>query len=117
MGEFDRTKDCFKCHRYIDEDKVRLKRIVVGPDTYRRPDIECLKFEKYCTDCVIGNTVVHDVWYGYGSGTHIEENICDPDTGKPIPFSSKNEKWAAMQKAKVAEVGDRVHGARTNFTK
>ncbi len=70
-----------------------------------------------CRRCHKGkNTTVHDVWYGYGSGTHIEENICDPETGRPIPFSSKNGKWEAMQRAKVCEVGDRVRGARTTFT-
>lgn len=53
-----------------------------------------------------------DVYYGYGSGTHIEENIADPATGKPIPFSSKREKWEAMKKAGVIEAGDRVKGYR-----
>lgn len=55
--EFDRNKDCFKCHREIDEAEVKLKKIVVGPDTYRRYDskeVESLKFEKYCTDCIRG---------------------------------------------------------------
>jgi hypothetical protein len=53
--EFDREKDCFKCHREIDEIEVRLKKIIVGPDTYRRygkDEIETLRYEKYCTDCL-----------------------------------------------------------------
>lgn len=99
--------DCAGCNRFIDEDKIRLRRIVTS-DTGR--------FDKYCSDCVKGITGVKDVWYGYGSGTHIEENICDPATGNPIPFSSKSEKYAAMQKAGVVEAGDRIHGSRSNFT-
>lgn len=105
--EFDKYKDCFRCHRFIDEDTVKLKRIVTNDGG---------KWEKYCNDCITGNPVVRDVWYGYGSGTHTEENICDPQTGQPIPFSSRAEKYAAMQRAGVVEVGDRVHGARTTFT-
>jgi len=57
------------------------------------------------------------VWYGYGSGTHTDENICDPASGQPIPFSSRQGKWEAMQKAGVREVGDKVHGSRSTFTK
>jgi hypothetical protein len=52
---FDRDKDCFKCHREIDEVEVKLKKIIVGPDTYRRygkDEIETLRYEKYCTDCL-----------------------------------------------------------------
>ena len=95
---------CVKCQRTIDEDTVILRRIVTDDKG---------KFDKFCKDCVTGITGVKDVWYGYGSGTHIEENICDPETGKPIPFSSKQGKWEAMQKARVVEAGDRHHGART----
>lgn len=70
----------------------------------------------YCRDCRSGKSVgVKDVWYGYGSGTHTEENICDPETGKPIPFSSRQGKWEAMQKAGVVEAGDKFHGARTTY--
>ena len=61
----------------------------------------------FCTNCHKGKSpVVHDVWYGYGSGTHTEENIADPTTGQPIPFSSRQGKWEAMQKAGVREAGD-----------
>ncbi len=100
--------DCAGCKRYIDEDVVKLRRIITN---------DAGKFDKFCKDCVTGTVKVKDVYYGYGSGTHTEENICDPKTGKPIPFSSKRGKWEAMQKAGVAEVGDRVHGARSTFTK
>lgn len=53
-----------------------------------------------------------DVYYPYGSGVHTEENIADPKTGQPIPFSSKREKWEAMRKAGVHEAADSHHGAR-----
>lgn len=71
-----------------------------------------------CRNCHKGNRPgVRDVWYGYGSGEHTEENICDPATGKPIPFSSREGKYQAMKKAGVVEAGDTIHGARTTFTK
>jgi hypothetical protein len=52
--EFNRTKDCIKCRRYIDEETVKLKKITIGGDTYRQTDPEFLaklKYEKICTDC------------------------------------------------------------------
>ncbi len=101
--------NCASCKRFIDEDVVKLKRIVTNDNG---------KFDKFCKDCVTGTIVnIKDVYYGYGSGTHTEPNICDPATGQPIPFSSRQGKWEAMQKAKVVEAGDRIHGARTNVRK
>jgi hypothetical protein len=98
---------CCQCRRIFDEDIVKLRKIVAN-DTG--------KFDKFCRECVSGTgPKVKDVWYGYGSGEHTEENICDPTTGKPIPFSSKQGKWEAMQKAKVREAGDIIHGARTTY--
>lgn len=55
---------------------------------------------------------IPDVWYGYGSGVHTEENIADPKTGEPIPFWDKASKRDAMRRAGVREAGDRVHGYR-----
>jgi hypothetical protein len=55
-----------------------------------------------------------DVWYGYGSGIHSEENIADPVTGEPIPFWDKTSKREAMRRAGVREAGDKVHGARND---
>ena len=106
MGEFNKYTDCFECHRTIDENTVKLKRIVTDDGG---------KWEKYCSDCRLGTKGIKDVYYGYGSGEHTEENICSPETGKPIPFSSKQGKWEAMQKAGIVEAGDPVHGARTTF--
>lgn len=105
--EFNNKTHCFRCRQYIDEQEVRLRRIVTNDSG---------KWEKYCDRCVSGVTGIPDVWYGYGSGTHTEENICDPKSGQPIPFSSKREKQEAMRRAGVVEVGDRVHGSRSTFT-
>lgn len=122
MGDrpFDRLKDCVCCHREIDEVKVFLKRLTIGGDAYRHKDAlndPTLKYEKLCTECYKGPSKgIKDVYYGYGSGTHIEENICDPETGNPIPFSSKQGKWEAMQRAGVREAGDRIHGSRSTYT-
>lgn len=70
----------------------------------------------FCRNCHKGTTAVPDVWYGYGSGTHSEENIAypkgHPNEGEPIPFNSKHGKAAAMKIAGVREAGDRIHGAR-----
>lgn len=57
---FDRLKDCIKCHREIDEVEVRLKRLTIGPDTYRRTGMEkdpAFKYEKLCTDCHDGRVI------------------------------------------------------------
>lgn len=108
MG-FDSRKDCMKCQRYIDGEDVKVKHIVTNDEG---------KWEMFCTDCIKGNSVgVPDVYYGYGSGTHIEENICDPQSGQPIPFSSRFGKLEAMRRAGVCEAGDRIHGARSNISK
>ncbi len=57
-----------------------------------------------------------DVYYGYGSGVHSEENIAYPHghekDGQPIPFWDKASKRDAMRLAGVKEAGDRVHGSR-----
>jgi hypothetical protein len=93
--------NCSGCDKSFDE--VSLKRMVIdNGETF-----------KWCRDCCSPSmTAIPDVWYGYGSGTHTEENIADPKTGKPIPFSSKREKAEAMKIAGVKEAGDRVKGYR-----
>lgn len=73
--------------------------------------------EKYesCNACDVSSSsspLNPDISYLYGSGTYTEENICDPQTLRPIPFSSKREKWEAMKRAGVREMGDKKHGAR-----
>lgn len=68
-----------------------------------------------CSPAKISGYLV-DVWYGYGSGEHTEENICYPKghekEGQPIPFSSRQGKAEAMKIAGIREAGDRKHGAR-----
>lgn len=63
-----------------------------------------------------GFTAIPDVWYGYGSGEHSEENIAypngHPQAGQPIPFHDKRSKAMAMKIAGVREAGDRIRGVR-----
>lgn len=63
-----------------------------------------------------GKTFLPDVWYGYGSGEHREENIAypkgHPNEGQPIPFHDKRSKKEAMRIAGVREAGDKDHGSR-----
>ena len=59
--EFDKTKDCANCLREIDEVTVKLKKLTIGPDTYRRykvEDIKNFKYEKICHDCFYGKPVI-----------------------------------------------------------
>lgn len=76
------------------------------------------KGDKYvlCRSCRKGGVSVPDVWYGYGSGIHSEENIAYPNGhekgGQPIPFWDKASKRDAMRLAGVQEAGDRVKGVR-----
>lgn len=75
-------------------------------------------FNDRCDRCGDSNrgSISPDVWYGYGSGTHTEENIAypngHPQAGQPIPFWDKSSKKRAMEQAGVREAGDRKHGAR-----
>lgn len=96
-GDF---KSCFTCKS-------------TDNDTFRYWCIDSKNFcFVLCRDCHKGRGAVPDVYYGYGSGTHTEENIADPKTGEPIPFWDKASKRDAMRRAGVIEAGDRVHGAR-----
>jgi len=54
----------------------------------------------------------YDVFLGEGGGLRQEENLSDPATGKPIPYTTKGEKAAIMKKLGLHEVGDRSHGMR-----
>lgn len=75
--------------------------------------------EETCDSCkpkAFSGSFLPDVYYGYGSGEHREENIAYPrgheKEGEPIPFSSKRGKAEAMKLAGVREAGDRRHGMR-----
>jgi hypothetical protein len=98
---------CYSCGK-MDGDGVRFRKGINTPDNV----------SYWLCDCCHNGTSASkpDVWYGYGSGTHTEENICDPKTGNPIPFSSPRGKLEAMRKAGVVEAGDKFHGARSTFT-
>lgn len=51
---FNKYTHCHYCKRYIDEETVKLKRIVTSGDTYRQFDqkyLDTLRYEKTCTDC------------------------------------------------------------------
>ncbi len=97
--------NCDVCQKSFEV--VSLRRMVVSDGETHR----------YCSGCVSGSASANpDVYYGYGSGTHSEENIAypngHPQAGQPIPFSSRREKAWAMKQAGVREVGDKVKGMR-----
>lgn len=99
---------CYGCGK--PDGEVRFRKGICTADP------ECIMFW-YCMDCNKGKQVgVPDVWYGYGSGVQTDENICNPETGQPIPFYDKTSKAAAMKQAGVVEAGDRFHGGRSTFT-
>ncbi len=72
--------------------------------------------QRFCKQCISENGKASpDVYFGkeYINGAlNTEENICDPKTGKPIPFYDKQSKKVAMDIAGVREAGDKKHGAR-----
>lgn len=54
---FNKYTHCTGCKRYIDEVKVKLKRIVTSGDTYRQFSseyLDSLPYQRLCTDCVAG---------------------------------------------------------------
>lgn len=55
-----------------------------------------------------------DVFLGKAGGIKTDENICDPKTGREIPFVTKQDKAVAMRLAgvKQAASAERRHGAR-----
>lgn len=97
-----KNKVCGHCDKPLDE-KVKLT--VVKKEVPVLPPV-----------IITRGGVNPDVWYGYGSGVHSEENIAypkgHPNEGQPIPFHDKRSKAAAMKIAGVREAGDRVHGSR-----
>jgi hypothetical protein len=42
--EFSNQTHCTVCRRYIDEENVKLKKLIIGPENSD-------KFEKICSDC------------------------------------------------------------------
>ena len=71
------------------------------------------KFEQ-CSNCSSLSTpnLSPDVYFDSSKGANqTDPNLCDRKTG-PIPFSSKREKAAIMQRLKLREAGDKEHGSR-----
>jgi hypothetical protein len=95
-------KVCSHCDKELSE---TIKLVVVKKEVAKPTQVQIVKG---------GGTP--DVWYGYGSGTHSEENIAYPKghekAGEPIPFWDKASKRDAMRLAGVKEAGDRIHGSR-----
>jgi hypothetical protein len=54
----------------------------------------------------------YDVYLGTKGGIQREENLADPETGHPIPYTTKAEKAAIMKRLGLKESGDKVGGAR-----
>ena len=57
---------------------------------------------------------IPDVYLGPGGGSKTEENLADPKSGKPIPFSSKTDKAAIMKQLNLKQHpgAERTHGYR-----
>lgn len=57
---------------------------------------------------------VYDVYLGPSGGIQTDPNLCDPKTGKEIPFSTKGEKKAIMDRLGVRQApsAERQHGYR-----
>jgi hypothetical protein len=76
------------------------------------------KVWEFCDLC--GNVPavsIPDVYLGSGGGYQTDENLCNPKTGVPIPFSTKREKLAIMKmmNVKQADCAERQHGARNEM--
>ena len=58
-----------------------------------------------------------DVYLGPGGGIKTDPNICDPKTGREIPFVTKQDKAVAMRIAGVRQSvsAERQHGYRNEM--
>ena len=67
-----------------------------------------------CSSAKAGDANQPDVYLGSKGGIQTCENICDPKTGQPVPFSSKREKKAIMDRLKLrqADSAEKQHGYR-----
>lgn len=73
--------------------------------------------EKYEMCDICSNTPpvwLPDVFLEKGGGERSNEHLCNPQTGEPIPYSTKREKAAIMNMLKVrqADSAEHQHGAR-----
>lgn len=92
-------------------DKAARKRIGYDHKTGRRWE--------YCDLCGNLSPVwIPDVYLGGPGGTmRTDPNLCDPKTGKEIPFSTKREKAAVMRYLGVrqADSAERQGGCRNEM--
>lgn len=67
-----------------------------------------------CSSVRAGDAGLPDVYIGGKGGLQTCENLCDPKTGNPIPFSSKKEKAAIMKNLHLTQhpSSERRHGYR-----
>lgn len=58
-----------------------------------------------------------DVYIGSGGGIKTDENLCDPKTGREIPFHTKQDKAVVMKMLglRQAESAERQHGSRNEM--
>jgi len=79
-------------------------------------DKETGKLWEVCDICSkIPPVWLPDVFLGGPGGTvRTDEQLCNPDTGVPIPFSTRREKAAVMNMLNLrqADCAERQHGAR-----
>lgn len=67
-----------------------------------------------CSQINVNSTSQPDVYLGKGGGLQTCEHLCDPKTGIPIPYSSKKEKKAIMDRLHLVQhpSAERQHGYR-----
>lgn len=71
-----------------------------------------------CSDCeFMPMTPCYDDVFLGGPGMKTDPNVCDPKTGRPIPFQTKQDKAIAMKIAGVRQspLAERNHGYRNEL--
>lgn len=72
---------------------------------------------EFCNKCTeLGNIWLPDQYLPGGVREQTDPNICNPETGKPIPFSTKREKAIIMRQLgiKYADCNEKQHGRRND---
>ena len=77
---------------------------------------------EHCSECskIGAKKLNEDIYKGdCNKGVTTDPNICDPKTGKEIPYSSAGEKAAIMKQLGIrqAESAERNHGSRNEVTR
>lgn len=72
-----------------------------------------------CSDCdrIPMSSTYDDVYIGPTGGLKTDPNLCDPKTGKEIPFHTKQDKAVIMKQLGVRQAlcAERVHGYRNEM--